>query len=146
MFVIVGGNGMGRVGCGAAGQQVKSRFMGAGMARDGTSRAFLIWAGIGNIKQRELQFWAYSPLADLSPQLAATQPRAPQLGEAGHSIRSTTRPCHKINAWMIDRVKELDPAMRVINVKDWAPLRRPEDLARLEDGFWKLKSRVSRRS
>jgi TolB-like protein/Tfp pilus assembly protein PilF len=35
------------------------------------------------------------------------------------------------------RLRELDPTMRVINVKDWAPLRRPEDLARLEDGLRK---------
>jgi TolB-like protein len=33
------------------------------------------------------------------------------------------------------RLRELDPAMRVANVKIWAPLRRPEDLARLEEGL-----------
>ena len=35
------------------------------------------------------------------------------------------------------RLRQLDPAMRVVNVKDWVPLRRPEDLARLEDGLRK---------
>ena len=35
------------------------------------------------------------------------------------------------------RLRELDPAMRVVNVKDWVPLRRPEDLARLEEGLRK---------
>jgi hypothetical protein len=35
------------------------------------------------------------------------------------------------------RLRELDPAMRVVNVKEWAPLRRPDDLARLEDGLRK---------
>jgi hypothetical protein len=60
--------------------------MGTGMARDGTSRAFLIWAGIGNNNPRELQFWATLPLAGLSPQSAATQSRAPHLGEAGRPV------------------------------------------------------------
>jgi TolB-like protein len=35
------------------------------------------------------------------------------------------------------RLRQLDPAMRVVNVKDWVPLRRPEDLAQLEDGLRK---------
>ena len=35
------------------------------------------------------------------------------------------------------RLSELDPALRVSNVKDWVPLRRPEDLARVEDGLRK---------
>jgi len=35
------------------------------------------------------------------------------------------------------RVRELDPAFRVSNVKDWVPLRRPDDLARFEDGLRK---------
>jgi tetratricopeptide (TPR) repeat protein len=33
------------------------------------------------------------------------------------------------------RLRELDPALRVTGVADWAPFRRPEDLARLEDGL-----------
>jgi TolB-like protein len=33
------------------------------------------------------------------------------------------------------RMRELDPAMRISNVKIWAPLRRPEDLERLERGL-----------
>jgi hypothetical protein len=35
------------------------------------------------------------------------------------------------------RLRELDPAMRIANVKEWGPLRRPEDLARLEEGLRK---------
>ncbi len=35
------------------------------------------------------------------------------------------------------RLRELDPAMRIANVKDWAPLRRPGNLARLEEGLRK---------
>ncbi len=34
-------------------------------------------------------------------------------------------------------LRNLDPTMRINNVKDWAPLRRPEDLARLEEGLRK---------
>ena len=35
------------------------------------------------------------------------------------------------------RLRELDPTLRVSNLKDWVPLRRPEDLARLQDGLRK---------
>jgi tetratricopeptide (TPR) repeat protein len=35
------------------------------------------------------------------------------------------------------RLRELDPAARVANVKEWHRLRRAEDLARLEDGLRK---------
>jgi hypothetical protein len=34
-------------------------------------------------------------------------------------------------------LRQLAPTLRVTNVKDWIPLRRPEDLARLEDGLRK---------
>jgi len=35
----------------------------------------------------------------------------------------------------IARVRELDPALRVTNIKDWARFRRQEDLTKLEDGL-----------
>jgi hypothetical protein len=35
------------------------------------------------------------------------------------------------------RLRELDPALRITNVRNWAPLRRPEDLARLKNGLQK---------
>jgi len=35
------------------------------------------------------------------------------------------------------RLRELDPALRITNVRNWAPLRRPEDLERLETGLRK---------
>jgi len=35
------------------------------------------------------------------------------------------------------RLRELAPTLRVSNVKDWAAFRRPEDLAKLEEGLWK---------
>jgi TolB-like protein/tetratricopeptide (TPR) repeat protein len=34
-------------------------------------------------------------------------------------------------------LRKLDPTLRVANVKDWAPFRRPEDLASLENGLRK---------
>jgi hypothetical protein len=37
----------------------------------------------------------------------------------------------------IARLRDLDPALRLANVKDWAPFRRPEDLARFENGLQK---------
>ena len=35
------------------------------------------------------------------------------------------------------RLRELDPALRVSNVKDWGAFQRPEDLAKLEEGLRK---------
>jgi hypothetical protein len=35
------------------------------------------------------------------------------------------------------RLREIAPAMRVSTVKEWQPFRRPDDLARLEDGLRK---------
>jgi hypothetical protein len=35
------------------------------------------------------------------------------------------------------RLRELYPTLRVSNVKEWAAFRRPEDLARLEEGLRK---------
>jgi hypothetical protein len=34
-------------------------------------------------------------------------------------------------------LRELNPTLRVSNIKDWAPFSRPEDLAKLEDGLRK---------
>jgi hypothetical protein len=33
------------------------------------------------------------------------------------------------------RLRRLDPARRVSTVKEWIPLRRPDDLRRLEEGL-----------
>jgi hypothetical protein len=33
------------------------------------------------------------------------------------------------------RLRELAPAMRISSVKQWQPFRRPDDLARLENGL-----------
>jgi hypothetical protein len=34
-------------------------------------------------------------------------------------------------------IRQIAPTVRVSNVKDWASFRRPDDLARLEDGLRK---------
>jgi tetratricopeptide (TPR) repeat protein len=34
-------------------------------------------------------------------------------------------------------LRQLDPALRIANIKDWLPLRRPQDLATLADGLRK---------
>lgn len=35
----------------------------------------------------------------------------------------------------MQRVRTLDPSLRVANLKDWLPIHRPEDLALLADGL-----------
>ena len=55
-------------------------------------------------------------------ELAASRALAGQLGEAQAAMA---------------HLREIDPAMRVSTVREWLPFRRPEDLARLEDGLRK---------
>jgi len=35
----------------------------------------------------------------------------------------------------MQRVRTLDPSLRVSNLKDWLPIHRPEDLARFAEGL-----------
>lgn len=35
----------------------------------------------------------------------------------------------------IQRLHELEPSLRVSNLKDWLPIQRPEDFARFADGL-----------
>ena len=37
----------------------------------------------------------------------------------------------------MELLRQLDPALRVSNLKDWIPLRRPEDFAKWADGLRK---------
>ena len=37
----------------------------------------------------------------------------------------------------MEHLRELDPALRVSNLKDWLPIHRPEDLAVFADGLRK---------
>jgi hypothetical protein len=35
----------------------------------------------------------------------------------------------------MQRLRQLDPALRISNLGDWLPIRRPEDLATFTDGL-----------
>jgi hypothetical protein len=37
----------------------------------------------------------------------------------------------------MDHLRELDPALRISNLRDWLPIHRPEDLAVFADGLRK---------
>jgi hypothetical protein len=37
----------------------------------------------------------------------------------------------------MDQLRALDPALRIANLKDWLPIRRPEDLSVFADGLRK---------
>ncbi len=37
----------------------------------------------------------------------------------------------------MEHLRQLDPALRISNLKDWLPLHRPEDLATFADGLRK---------
>jgi TolB-like protein/tetratricopeptide (TPR) repeat protein len=56
-----------------------------------------------------------------------------RIAAASHALAGRLAEARKA----IARLRELDPATRVASVKEWIQLRRPEDLARLEDGLRK---------
>jgi TolB-like protein len=56
-----------------------------------------------------------------------------RLAAACYGLTGQMAEAHEI----MTRVRELDPSFRVSNVWNWAPLRRPDDLARLEQGLRK---------
>jgi TolB-like protein/DNA-binding SARP family transcriptional activator len=60
-------------------------------------------------------------------------PSALRMAAASNAL--TGRLADAQNAVM--RIRQVAPTLRVSNVKDWASFRRPEDLARLEDGLRK---------
>jgi tetratricopeptide (TPR) repeat protein len=70
----------------------------------------------------ERAMWAQSSYFTTVPIAAASYALAGRNAEARKAIA---------------RVRELDPALCMANLKDWIPFRRPEDLARLEDGLRK---------
>jgi TolB-like protein len=70
----------------------------------------------------ERAMWAQSNYFTTIPIAAASSALAGRHAEARKAIA---------------RVRELDPALCMANIKDWIPFRRPEDLARLEDGLRK---------
>jgi TolB-like protein len=68
----------------------------------------------------ERAMWAQSSYFTTVPIAAASYALAGRNAEARKAIA---------------RVRELDPALCMANLKHWIPFRRPEDLARLEDGL-----------
>lgn len=70
--------------------------------------------------------WAEKALGNLPSLLAAVA-----LVAASHALSGRM---DKAKLAM-QRLHELDPALRVSNLKDWLPIQRPEDLARFADGL-----------
>ncbi|WP_037382438.1 winged helix-turn-helix domain-containing tetratricopeptide repeat protein [Sinorhizobium americanum] len=70
--------------------------------------------------------WAEKALGNLPSLLpaaalaAASHALAGRIDEAGHAMQ---------------RLRTLDPSLRLSNLKDWLPIHRPEDLARFADGL-----------
>jgi hypothetical protein len=52
---------------------------------------------------------------------------------ASNALAGRTDKAQKIAA----RFRQLDPGFRISSIKDFLPFRRPEDLARYEDGLRK---------
>jgi len=74
----------------------------------------------------ETSLWAEKALQERQNYLPAIRDLA-----AAHALAG--RQCEAQKAMV--HLREIDPAMRVSAVKDWVPLRRPDDLARLEEGL-----------
>jgi tetratricopeptide (TPR) repeat protein len=76
----------------------------------------------------EASLWAEKALRERPNYLAAIRELA-----AANALGGRLAEVQKAMA----HLREVDPAMRVSTIKDWVPLRRPEDLARLEEGLRK---------
>lgn len=74
----------------------------------------------------EASSWAERALRERHNYLPAIRDLAAAHALAGRHLDAQKAMAH---------LREVDPALRVTSVKDWVPLRRPEDLARLEDGL-----------
>ena len=72
--------------------------------------------------------WAERALQEKSNYLPALRDLAASKALAGQDSGSKAA---------MTRLRELAPAMRVSSVKQWLPFRRPDDLARLEEGLRK---------
>jgi TolB-like protein/class 3 adenylate cyclase len=70
--------------------------------------------------------WAESALRERPNYLAAIRELAAASALAGHLPEAQKAMAH---------LRQIDPAMRVTTVKDWVPLRRPDDLKRLQEGL-----------
>jgi TolB-like protein len=76
----------------------------------------------------EATLWAERALRERPNYLAAMRELA-----AAHALAGRIPEAQKAMA----HLREVDPTMRVSTVKHWVPLRRPDDLTRLEDGLRK---------
>jgi TolB-like protein/class 3 adenylate cyclase len=70
--------------------------------------------------------WAEAALRERPNYLAAIRELAAANAFAGRLPEAQKAMAH---------LREIDPAMRVSNVKDWVPFRRPDDLKRLQEGL-----------
>jgi tetratricopeptide (TPR) repeat protein len=70
--------------------------------------------------------WAESALRERPNYLAAIRELAAASALAGHLPDAQKAMAH---------LRQIDPAMRVTTVKDWVPLRRLDDLKRLQEGL-----------
>jgi len=59
--------------------------------------------------------------------------QALRMGAMGHALAGRMERAQKI----MDRLRQIDPALRISNLKHLTPLRRPEDVARYADGMRK---------
>jgi adenylate cyclase len=76
----------------------------------------------------EASLWAEKALGERANFLPAIRELAASRALAGRSGEAQAA---------MTRLREIAPAMRVSTVKEWQPFRRPDDLARLEDGLRK---------
>ena len=73
--------------------------------------------------------WAETALRERPNYLAAMRELAASCALAGRLPEAQKAMAH---------LRQIDPEMRVSTVKDWVPLRRPDDLKRLEEGLRKV--------
>lgn len=76
----------------------------------------------------EASLWAQKALQERADYLPAIRELAAANALAGRDSEAQAAMAH---------LHKIAPAMRVSNVKEWLPFRRPDDLARLEDGLRK---------
>jgi TolB-like protein len=70
--------------------------------------------------------WAEKAVGNLPSFLAAVS-----LAAASHALAGRMNKAKQA----MQRLRTLDPSLRVSNLKDWLPIHRPEDLARFADGL-----------
>ena len=92
------------------------------------TRAAVAFAHFVAGRYDESSLWAEKALQEKSNYLPALRELAASKALAGRDAEAKAA---------MARLRELAPAMRVSNVKQWQPFRRPDDLARLEDGLRK---------